>query len=251
MDKIDRLPARPSALRTGFPHRLLTYALVPLLLGSSGCEDHNKVRLQLQAYTPPGFDVRRIEMRAQVAGPLTGLRYRWFAVTGVNDPQESDRPATVFTFAEGSLRDRVTVEAWRGTQRVARDEIDVTLDEKRARLAARVIPEVSVEITLLPEFSNGGPDTRTNIAGRVRGTLNPTYEVVLYARANDVWYIQPEPSARHTIGADGSWKSWTHGGTDYAALVVRPAFDPLPRYDVLPQTSGFVIARVTSEGRRK
>jgi hypothetical protein len=217
----------------------------------TACTDRNQVRVELQSYTPPAFDVRRVEMRAQVAGPVSGLRYKWFAVSGSNDPQESEKPATVFTFADGSTHDRVTIEVWRGERRVARDELDVTLDEARARQAARTMPKVAIAITTTPEYTLGGPDTRADIAGQVTGTVDSTYEVVLYARANDVWYIQPEPFARHPIAADGSWKSWTHTGTDYAALVVRPAFDPLPRYDVLPQAGGFVVARVTSEDRHR
>jgi hypothetical protein len=230
--------------------RARTIVAAAIALLTSGCAERDRVRVHLQSYTPPSFDVRRVEMRAQVAGPVAGLRYKWFAVSGTNDPQESDKPAAVFTFADGSVRDRVTVELWRGDQRVARDEIDVVLDEERARLAARTVPKVDVAITTLPEYSTGGPDTRTDIAGRVTGTIDPAYTVVLYARANDVWYVQPEPFARHAIGADGAWKSWTHAGTDYAALVVRPAFDPLPRYDVLPQSGGFVVARIAVEGRR-
>jgi hypothetical protein len=245
----DSLPdaALARARASLFPIPALVLAAAALL--TSGCAERDKVRVELQSYTPQSFDVRRVEVRAQVAGRVKGIRYKWFAVAGTNDPQESDKPATVFTFADGSVRDRVTVEAWRGDQRVARDEIDLALDEERARLAARMMPKVDVTITTLPEYSVGGPDTRTDIAGRVTGAIDPKYTVVLYARASDVWYIQPDAFARHAIGADGA--SWTHSGTDYAALVVRPAFDPLPRYDVLPQVGGFVVARIAVEGHRR
>ena len=47
------------------------------------------------------------------------------------------------------------------------------------------------------------------------------HQVVIYARA-DAWYIQPHSHTFHPIGADGSWSSWTHTGSSYAALVVRP-----------------------------
>ncbi len=224
------------------------FAIAAVLLAA--CRDADRVRVTLQSVSPPGFDVRRVEVRGQVTGPVAGLRYKWFSVAGTMDPQESARPVAVFTYADGSVRDRVTLEVWRGDVRVARNEINLALDETRARLAALAVPKVSVTITTIPKATTGGPDTRTDIAGEVTGALLPSHDVVVYARANDVWYIQPKEAARHAIDANGHWSTWTHEGTDYAALVVRPAFDPLPRYDILPQVGGYVVARVSVEGRR-
>jgi hypothetical protein len=52
--------------------------------------------------------VLRLEIAAQVTGPQTGLHYKWFAVAGGCDPQESNRPRTSFKFADGTTRDRVS-----------------------------------------------------------------------------------------------------------------------------------------------
>ena len=220
-----------------------------LVFVTAACRDSNAVRVQLQTYSPPGFDVRRLEIRAQVTGPLTGLRYKWFSVSGETDPQESEEPVSVFTFGDGATRDRVSVELWRGNERVAYGEVDVKLDEERARMASQATPSLTVAITTVPPYDAGGPDTRATIAGTIKGPVSPADRVVIYARA-DVWYIQPTPSAMHPIGSDGSWSSWTHTGTSYAAFVVRPGFYPLPRYDVLPQVGGYVVARAVVEGRK-
>lgn len=222
---------------------------VALAFAASACRESNRVRVQLQAYSPPGFDVRRVEIRAQVTGPVSGLRYKWFSVNGETDPQESEEPVSVFTFGDGTTRDRVSVELWRGTERVAYGEVDVKLDTERARSASQATPSLTLAITTVPPSDAGGPDTRANIAGTVKGPVSPADRVVIYARA-DVWYIQPTPNALHLIGADGTWSSWTHTGTSYAAFIVRPGFDPLPRYDVLPQVGGYVVARAIVEGRR-
>jgi hypothetical protein len=217
-----------------------------LLLGL-GCAAPDTVRVRLQAYTPAGLLANQVALRAQVAGPLAGLRYKWIAVAGQSAPQEGDVPETVFSFADGAPRDRVTLEVWRAGRRVARGELDVSLDPERARVLAPA-PKLAITITTVPPADAGGPDTRADIAGRVVGDVTPDLRMVLYARASDVWYIQPVPDARHAIAADGTWKSWTHTGTSYAALVVRPGFAALPRYDVLPQAGGWVAARAVVDG---
>ena len=226
-------------------------AVAPLALAfaMAGCRDSNAVRVQLQTYSPPGLDVRRLEIRAQVTGPLAGLRYKWFSVSGETDPQDSEEPVSVFTFGDGATRDRVSVELWRENERVAYGEVDVKLDEERARVASQATPSLTVAITTVPPADAGGPDTRATIAGTVKGGILPADRVVVYARA-DVWYIQPTPTALHQIGPDGTWSTWTHTGTSYAAFVVRPGFYPLPRYDVLPQVGGYVVARAVVEGRK-
>lgn len=232
------------------PAAVLAAASLLMVAGMISCAGGDAVRVRLESYAPSGPEPRRVEIRAQVAGPLAGLRYKWFSVAGELDPQESERPVSAFTFAEGTTQDRVTVEVWRADRRVARHELDVRLDAERARMAALGGTPLEIEITAVPPYEPGGPDTRADIAGRVTGTIAPGHYVVLYARASEVWYIQPGPDARHPIGPDGRWESWTHTGTSYAALVVRPGFAPLPLYDVLPQLGPHVLARAVVEGRR-
>lgn len=224
-----------------------------LALSIAGCGDRDAVRVQLHSGVPSGRDVFRLEIVAQVTGPQTGLHYKWFSVSGGCDPQDSDRPTTLFKFADGTTRDRVSVEVWRDNQRVARSELDVKLDEVRMRVTAaeRLQQEVQIEITAIPPYEpEGGPNTRADIAGKVSGKLAPDYNVVLYARASETWYVQPIAYAAHAIRPDNTWTSWTHTGSSYAALLVRPGFEPVPRLDMLPQVGGYVLARTIVDGKR-
>lgn len=223
--------------------------LALLLLPALACADPDGVRVRLEARTPPDFPVYSQQILAQVSGPLDGLRYHWYSGTGQAEPQESTQPVTVFTFANGTTRDRVSVDVWRGAERVAHDEIAVQLDTLRA-LPAAAVPAIRVAITRVPAFDSiGGDATRDTIRGRVEGPLPPGARVVVFARA-DLWYIQPHPDNQHAIAPDGSFGTWTHTGSSYAVLVVQPGFFPLPRYDLLPVVGGPVLARVLVDGAR-
>ncbi|MCI0534226.1 MAG: hypothetical protein L0Z50_03255 [Verrucomicrobiales bacterium] len=81
--------------------------------------------------------------------------------------------------------------------------------------------------------------------------IGPRLQLVLYARASELWYIQPTAYASHAIRPDNTWTSWTHTESSYAALLVRPGFEPVPRLDMLPKVGGYVVARSIVEGTRK
>src|SRR5258706_3708065 len=134
--------------------RLFGYALMALLGLAGGCGNDDSVHVDLRSRTAPGVKSAQLEISAQVSGDQTGLRYKWFSVAGGCDPQESFQPLTAFKFADGSTRDRVTGEVWRGDKRVGRGELDVKLDEVRARLTAieKLPPGLKVEITKIPPY---------------------------------------------------------------------------------------------------
>ena len=130
-------------------------------------------------------------------------------------------------------------------------EINVQPHADRAQLAPQPAPAIVIEITTIPPYEpEGGDGTRADIAGRVKGEIAPDHQVVIYARA-DAWYIQPHSHTYHPIGANGTWSTWTHTGSSYAALVVRPGFNAYTRLDVLPQVGGYVVARAIVEGLRR
>jgi len=195
-----------------------------------------------------------LEVTAQVSGPQDGLRFKWFSMAGGCNPQDSEKPTTLFKFADGATRDRVSVEVWRDGKVAARQSIDVKLDEVQAQLAGqqKIPADLKIEIEQVPPYEpEGGPNTRADITGKVSGTLEPGYSVVLYARASEIWYVQPNAYASHAIHHGNTWTSWTHTGSSYAALLVRPGFEPVPRLDVLPKVGGYVVARAIAEGVRK
>jgi hypothetical protein len=228
-----------------------------LALCAGGCGDQNAVRVELQARPPSGPPVRRLDIRAQVTGNQAGLRYKWLAAAGECDPQETDWPATIFRFADGAKRDRVSLEVWRENRRIGQSDLDVKLDREPLPLTPAPgkqerLPLIQIAITNIPPYEPaGGPDTRGEIAGTVNGELTPDCKVIIYARASDLWFIQPSAYAALSIHPDQSWSSWTHTGSSYAALVVRPGFDPLLRLDVLPPVGGYVLARTNVLGLQK
>jgi hypothetical protein len=80
----------------------------------------------------------------------------------------------------------------------------------------------NVEFSRVPPADAGGPDKLDTIEGRVKGA-RPGQQIVLYARSEGLWWIQPFSNRPFTkIQGDSSWKSQTHLGTEYAALLVTP-----------------------------
>src|SRR5512134_2263526 len=76
----------------------------------------------------------------------------------------------------------------------------------------------TIELTKIPPADPGGPDTRDVIEGRVAGA-QPGQRIVLFARGQ-VWWVQPEARDPYTtIQPDSSFRSFTHLGTEYAALL--------------------------------
>jgi hypothetical protein len=93
----------------------------------------------------------------------------------------------------------------------------------------------------------GGPDKLDTIEGRVKGA-RPGQRVVLFARSG-LWWVQPLAEAPFTtIEADSTWKSPTHLGLEYAALLVEPGYAPPHATDVLPTVGGGVVAVATVSG---
>lgn len=236
--------------RSSFFRLAALLGMVGLVL--AGCADRDAVKVQLQTRAATNREVLQLQVDALVSGPLSGLRYKWFAVSGTCSPQESTEPGTLFRFAEGVPNDRVTVEVWRANRVVARTETNVRFEGELAKRfeAQPVEADVFIEFTQIPPREAGGDHTRADIAGKVTGKVDPDYRVIVYARAYDSWYIQPTVQALHPIKSDQTWITWTHTGDSYAALVVRSDYVPMVRLDVLPQVGGYIKARVVAEGKQ-
>ncbi|HEY4354711.1 MAG TPA: hypothetical protein VGN16_03110 [Acidobacteriaceae bacterium] len=94
----------------------------------------------------------------------------------------------------------------------------------------------------------GGPEDLERINGRVIDGL-PGAQVVLYARSEGTWWIQPFRSRAFTqIERDGSWSNLTHLGTDYAALLVTAGYQSPAKISDLPPLDNNVLAVATTPG---
>ena len=229
-----------------FPINRIPVGLLMFLLA---CTNSGDVRVELDAHRRISNDPRQLAVEAQVTGPQSGLHYKWFSVLGEFEPQDSYVPKSSFSFSPNSLRDRVWVEVWRENKRVAQGQLDVSMADA-APAPSEPRPQLEIAITQIPRFDPaGGPDTRADIGGKVSGQTSRGYSVVVYARA-DAWYIQPVPYTLHPIKADDTWTTWTHTGSNYAALVVRNDYKPMTRLDVLPSLDALVLARTIVEGKK-
>ncbi|HYP07891.1 MAG TPA: hypothetical protein VER03_16790 [Bryobacteraceae bacterium] len=86
------------------------------------------------------------------------------------------------------------------------------------------------------------------IEGRAMGA-RPAHRVVLYAKS-DVWWVQPFSANPFTpVDSKAHWKSATHFGTEYAALLVDRGFSPPANIAELPPQGGPVIAVGRVKGR--
>jgi len=213
----------------------------------TACRESDSVHVQLHAQPAEGNATTVVAVDAQVSGPLEGLKYKWFAVSGVCEPQESDRPATLFRFAEGARQDQVSLEVWRNGERVAEDHIRMTYDDQSP---AANVPGVrsQIEITQIPPLEPGGEKTHAYIGGTVKGDGVSNCFVAVYVRASGKWYIQPTSGALQAVRQGKEWDTWTHTGQKYAALLVRRDFEPLDKLDMLPEVRDGVLAAAVVDG---
>jgi signal transduction histidine kinase len=104
-----------------------------------------------------------------------------------------------------------------------------------------------VKLSQVPPADEGGTVRLGAIAGRVSGARSGQ-RIVLYARSGD-WYVQPFADQPFTaIQADSTWRSSTHLGTEYAALLVDAEYRPLARTPSLPGIGGGVAALTVRDG---
>jgi hypothetical protein len=74
---------------------------------------------------------------------------------------------------------------------------------------------------------------------------------VLYARSEELWWVQPFTDRPFTkIQNDSHWKSQTHLGSEYAALLVDAGYRPPQTAETLPVAGGAiaVVAVVKGQG---
>ncbi len=107
--------------------------------------------------------------------------------------------------------------------------------------------EPSIIFTKLPPAGDGSPDQIREIQGRVSGA-RPEQRIVIFARSG-LWWVQPTADQPFTaISRDSVWKSATHPGSAYAALLVNSRYRPPTTANALPEKGGDVVAVATAEG---
>ena len=132
-----------------------------------------------------------------------------------------------------------------------KDPDQTEAQEPEAPETSETMEEAAIRITLIPPYDAiGGPASRADIEGEVEGVEQPgNFRVVIYA-LTDMWYVQPLDTAPFTdIGQDGTWSTWTHGGTHYALLLVRTSYKPSAMLNSLPPIGGDVLATAKVRGK--
>lgn len=105
----------------------------------------------------------------------------------------------------------------------------------------------AIEFMRVPPAGEGSPDTIYPIQGRVKGA-HPGQRIVLFARAG-TWWVQPLADQPYTpINADSTWKSSTHPGSAYAALLVDTGYAPPTQVNELPHKGGLIRAVAVADG---
>jgi hypothetical protein len=104
-----------------------------------------------------------------------------------------------------------------------------------------------ITVTTTPPKDAGGPDKMAVIAGSVQGAPKDS-RIVIFAHG-DIWYVQPYAASPYTKLADGKFQTDTHLGTQYAVLVVRPAYKPPASTGDLPDEGGDIMAIKIVAGR--
>jgi len=113
--------------------------------------------------------------------------------------------------------------------------------------SAHAVSEPAIEFTSVPAATQGSPDRLDPIEGRVAGA-RPSDRLVLYALSG-VWWVQPFAEKPFTeIQPDSRWKSLTHPGISYAALLVDGRYRPPLTLNSLPEKGGPVRALATAKG---
>jgi len=109
----------------------------------------------------------------------------------------------------------------------------------------------TISFTQVPESNPGNSDQQDVIEGAVRGAL-PGQRIVLYSKSGTLWWLQPLLTSPFTAILPGQvWRNETHFGTEYAALLVDPSYQPRATLRRMPEPGGAVSAVAITRGQEK
>jgi hypothetical protein len=110
----------------------------------------------------------------------------------------------------------------------------------------------SITIISVPTDPPGESMASEPIKGAVNGGDPKEYKVIIYARGGDKWWVQPTIASPFTdIGSDGKWESETHGGTEFAALLVKSSYKPEATLGTIPQVGGDILDAAKKKPEKK
>jgi hypothetical protein len=113
--------------------------------------------------------------------------------------------------------------------------------------ASRSAPTVTFD--KIPIADVGGPNKLDTIEGRATG-VQAGERIVLYAKSEEQWWIQPYAERQYTeVLKDSRWSNQTHLGTEYAAVLINQEYKPPRTTEELPAVGGGVVTVAIVKGR--
>lgn len=111
------------------------------------------------------------------------------------------------------------------------------------------ISDQSVTFNKVPVADDRDYYKLDNIEGRANG-FRSGQQIVLYTKSEELWWVQPGIDRPLTkIRDDAGWKGQVHLGTQYAALLVDPGYNPPETFEILPPTGNGVAAIAVINGQ--
>ena len=111
---------------------------------------------------------------------------------------------------------------------------------------SKSIPKIT--FSDVPAAYDGGLDMLSKLTGNVQGG-QPGQHVVLYAKSEGRWWIQPAAKSINHGAAQIEWQGQTHPGFEYGALLIDEGVTPPQSIERLPAVGGGVAAVATVPGR--
>jgi len=110
-------------------------------------------------------------------------------------------------------------------------------------------PEISIKSVPIDPPSE--EMAKTSIVGTVVGGNPKEQKVVIYAKG-DKWYVQPTVESSITdFDEHGNWESETHGGYQFAALLVKASYKPAPTLRSIPAAGGEILAVAKKDPKKQ
>lgn len=244
------------------PNGVIAIAVLALIgIAMGGCGQKTVVG---NVSVQPASEVEvggKLSVSIAIDNPPKGksLRFVWSANGKV--PNE-DQQGGEYVAPNEPGTDTITCEVWNASERLATRTAVVEVRPQPLQASQpqqqtgnrppqppiKKTPQTqpSIAITLVPP-AGAGSDTWGTIAGEVQGVNVEECFVVPFAYGGDTWYVQPWVASPYTsIDKDGAWRTGTHLGIEYAALLVKSSYMPPATTDTLPKVGGDVLAITTA-----